>query len=105
MEIEVKVSPHSYSMHYYQIHWRKKKRFNLFNFWKRMVTVWNGATLTYDQPVLYSNFDDAIAYASRLKANPKLIEEHYKKQAEIYKNAKEERQKNDRDRNKTKILK
>jgi len=44
-EIEIRITPHSSSMSYYQVHWKWKKRFNLFNFWKRMVNVYDGAWL------------------------------------------------------------
>lgn len=104
-EIEVRITPHGTSMRYYQIHWRVKKKFNLFNFWKQIVTVWNGAELSYDQPLLYSHFNDAVAYAKKIKENPALITEHYKEQDKIYKKAKEDRDKYHNTRNKSLTVK
>lgn len=101
MEIEVRVEPHSSSMKYYQILWRKKKKFNLFNFWEVLVEVWDGACLNYSQPVMFGNLEDGIEYAKKLKSNPNLIEEHYKKQDKIYSDAKERREKEYESRNKT----
>lgn len=102
--IEVKVEPHSQSMNYYSISFRKKRRINLFNSWRRLEYVWDGVELSYDQPMLFDKFEDAENYAKKLKANPKLIEEHYKNQDEIYQRAKERRSKHANDRNKSLII-
>lgn len=33
------------------------------------------AYLSYDQPILFSNFDDAVKYGKQLKNNPNLIKD------------------------------
>jgi hypothetical protein len=111
MEIELKVTPHSNSMRYYQIHWRVKKKpgmgklfLQLIEGWNQLVCVWDGAALTNDQPVLFENFDEAVSYAEKLKANPELLEEHNQKQDEIYRAAKERRNKSYSDRNKSRNI-
>lgn len=100
-EIEVLVSPHGSRGNYYQIHWRIKKNFNLFNGWKQMVTVYSGASLSYDQPILISCFDDALKYAEKLKNNPGLIAEHYDRQDELFEEEKKRREKYYQGRNRT----
>ena len=50
---------------------------------------------------MFQNFDDAVEYAKRIKANPELISEHYKEQNEIYKKAVERRRKHNLERNKS----
>ncbi len=101
-EIEVKVEP-SISRNYYKIYFRQKKRFNLFNFWKPMVIVWDGASLNYDQPIMYRDFDQAVKFAKELKANPELIQEHYEQQDKIYAESIKKRKEkyNSRNRNMT----
>lgn len=101
MEIEVKVEPHSSSLAYYVIMYRPVKRFNLFNFWRTLVEVWDGASLNFSQPVMFQNFDHAVEYAKRIKTNPELISEHYKEQNEIYKKAVERRRNHNIERNKS----
>lgn len=88
MEIELKVELLHSTMKLYCIYYRKKKKFNLFNYWKRLVRVWDSVYLDFDQPVLFEDFDKAVEYAKKLKSNPKLIEEHYKKERIKYNEAK-----------------
>ncbi len=101
MNIEVKVSPNSSSLAYYKIQWRKKK---LFSSWKTLVKVWDGAFLNYDQPVLFSDFEEAVRFAKGLKNNPELIKQHYDKQDKIYQEAKKRRKQIFNARNKTEII-
>lgn len=103
-EIEVKIEPHSNSLDYYCVYWRKKKRFNLFNCWSRMVSVYDGAQLTYDQPLMFSRFEDACNYGERIKKNPNLITEHYLIEDKKYKLALERRKKRSDERNKIVIF-
>lgn len=100
-EIEVKVEPHGSSMNYYCIYYRYKKRFNFLNCWKRLVEVWDGASLTYDQPVMFEDFDYTVRYAKKLKENPELIKEHYIIEDEKYKKAKKRRGQYYQERNKS----
>lgn len=104
-EIEVKIQPHSSSLQYYCVYWRKKKRFNLFNAWNRMVSVFDGVYLTYDQPLMFDRFEDACNYGERIKKNPDLITEHYLNEDNKYKLALERRSKRTIERDKTEILK
>ena len=101
MEIEVKVEPHGSSMKYYCILYRPKKRFNFFNWWRTLVSVWDGASLSFDQPVMFSNFDDAVEYAKKLKDNPELIEQHYDRERKRYAEARDRRNKYYNNRNKS----
>lgn len=87
LELEVRIEPYTSSMQYYCIYYRWKKKINLFNTWRLLIQVWNGAYITYGHPVLFPNFDYAVEYGKTLKSNPKLIEEHYKKQDQIYEEA------------------
>lgn len=103
-EIEVKVEPHSSSLNYYCIYYRKKRKINIFNFWNRMVEVYDGASLSYRQPVMFQNFYFAVEYAKKLKENPHLIEEHYKKEDEKYEKCLKEREYRYNKRNKSIIL-
>jgi hypothetical protein len=106
MEIEVKVSPHG-SMRYYQIHWRKKSKYKIVNFfrsWNRLVEVWDGGVLTYDQPVLFSNFGAAVEFAMEIKNDPKKLEKHYEREDEIYERAKKRREEYLRERNQSKVI-
>lgn len=100
-KIEVLVEPHGTSMKYYCIKYRPKKRFNLFNPWRMLVQVWNGSSVTYDQPVLISNFDYACEYAESLKNNPLLINQHYEREDKRYKKACEAREKELKERKRT----
>lgn len=100
MELEVKIEPHSSSMRYYCIYYRYKKRSNLFNFWKQLVEVWDGAYLNYDQPVMFSDFDEAVKYGKELKDNPSLIKEHYDREDKKYQEAKKRRKDEYKSRNK-----
>lgn len=99
--IEIRVEPNGSSMKYYCIYYRDKKRFNFFNYWKQLVEVWDGAELTYDQPILIADFNQAVSYAKRLKANPKLIDEHYEKEDKKYNQIKERRNQHYQERNKS----
>lgn len=76
-QIEVKVKPFVEGMGYYAIYYRDKWRyFNFLNFWTRLNTVLRmGARLSKDQPILFTNFDEAVNYANTLKENPLLIDE------------------------------
>ena len=103
-ELEIKVVPHSDSMKFYCFYYRFKKKFNLFNSFKQLVEVYDGANLSYDQPVMYSNFEDAVEYAKKLKENPALIDEHYKKQDEIYQQALKRKENYRKERDKSIII-
>lgn len=83
----------------------ERKRFNLFNFWNRLYECWDGYSLTLNQPVLIERFEDAVAYAEKLKANPSLIEEHNKRELDRYNQAKIRREEYIISRYKTKIVK
>lgn len=104
MEVEIKIEPHSSSMSYYCIYYRFKKKFNLFNTWRQLVEVWDGASLSYDQPVLFSNFNDAVEFGKKLKNNPNLIKEHYDREDKRYIDAKKRRNDYYNSRNKTTVL-
>jgi hypothetical protein len=91
MELEIKIEPHSSSMHFYCIYYRYKRKFNLFNSWKQLVEVWDGVNLSYDKPVMFNNFDDAVEYGKKLKDNPNLIGEHYAKENKKYQDSKQRR--------------
>lgn len=103
-EIEIKIEPHGYSMKYYCIYFRVKKKFNLFNSWNRLVRVWDGDSLHYDQPVLISNFDDAVKYGTQFVNNPNLINEHYDREDKKYYDAIKRRNDYYISRNKTAII-
>jgi len=66
MELEIKIEPNSASLLYYSIYYRPRKRFNFFNPWKQLIEVWDGANLSYDQPVLFEDFDKDIFYPTYL---------------------------------------
>lgn len=83
-ELKVKVELHSSSGAYYGIYY---KRPGWFKSWYTLVEVWDGASLSYDQPVLFSEFEAAVEFAKKLKENPELIDKHYERQDEIYKKA------------------
>jgi len=100
-EIKLMVTPYGESMKYYCIQYKRK---GFFTPWLTLVKVHDGAYLTYDQPILYPNFDDAVKHAERLKANPSLIDEHYEEQNKIYREAKQRRDNHIQERNKTKII-
>lgn len=103
-ELEIKIEPYSSSMKYYCIYYRFKKKFNLFNIWKQLVEVWDGVYLNYNQPILISDFNDAVEYGKKLKNNPNLIKEHYDKENKKYQDAKKRRNDYYNSRNKTIIL-
>ncbi len=103
-ELQVKIEPHSSSMRYYCIYYRYRKRFNLFNFWKQLVEVHDGFYLNYSQPVMFSDFDAAVAYGEQLKANPSLIDEHYAREDKRYQAALQRSRAEYNSRNRTKIL-
>ena len=94
-EIQVKVSPHSSSLAYYTIEWRRKRKYlNFLNPWKLMVEVhWSGGScsVSYSQPVLFPNPGSAVEYANKLKKDPSLIDKHYEVQDKIYIRKKQER--------------
>lgn len=100
-KIEVKVEPHSSSLRFYVIRYRPLKRFNLFNFWRTLVEVWDGASLNYSQPVMFEKFEHAVEYAKRIKDDPSLIDKHYEEQDKIYEKARERRIKYNQERNKS----
>lgn len=104
MILEIKVKPHSCSMAYYCIYYRYKQKFNWFNIWKKLICVYDGANLYYDQPVLFSNFDDAVKFGKTLKDNPNLIKEHYQREDEKYEKALKQRNAYRNTRNKSKLL-
>ena len=104
MEIQVKISPYSSSLQYYSVLWRRKRKINIFTPWRRMVRVWEGFDLVPDQPMLFSRFEDAEAYAKELKKDPSLIEKHYEEQAQIYSELKEQREKYRKERNISRVL-
>lgn len=104
MEVEIKIEPHSSSMSYYCIFYRFKKKFNLFNTWKRLDEVWDGGCLNNDHPVLISDFDDAVKFGERLKNNPNLIKEHNDIEDKKYRDAKKRRDDYYNSRNKTTVL-
>ena len=69
--------------------------------WNMLVSVWDGVYLSYDQPVMFDSFDFVVQYAKRLKENPHLIEEHYKKEDEKYEKSLKEREDRRNKRNKS----
>lgn len=103
-EIEIKVEPHSSSMKYYVIRYRPKMKINWFNYWRTLVEVWDGASLSFDQPVMYDSFDDAISIAKKFKENPSLIDKHYKNEREKYMQSKKRRDDYYKSRNKTQVI-
>lgn len=105
MELEIKIEPHSSTMKNYCIFYRYKKKFNLFNCWKRLVKVADNPYLRYDQPVMFFNFDYAVTYGKRLKNNPNLIKEHYQKEDKKYQEALKRRNDYYKSRNKSIIIK
>lgn len=104
MKLEIKIEPNSDSLLYYSIYYRPKRRFNLFNPWNQLVEVWDGANLSYDQPVLFDNFDKAVEYGNQLKSNPKLIKEHYDREDKKYNESKKKRDEYYDTRNKKTII-
>jgi hypothetical protein len=103
-EIEVKIEPNSASLRYFCIKYRPKKRINWFNWWSTLVQVWDGAYLTYDQPVLFESFENAVRYGKMLKQNPILIKEHYERQDKIYSASLKRRKEYSDNRNKSTII-
>lgn len=104
MQIEVRVSPHSESLKYYQIHWRKKKRFNLFNYWKGIYCFIYLSSPELDQPLLFSNFNKAVEYAMKIKENPDLIFKHNAEELEKYNKAIKNLIEHRKERNKSIII-
>jgi len=100
-EIEVRVEPNSSSLRFYKIHYRPKKRFNLFNTWRTLVEVWDGANLSFDQPVLFDKFETAVEFAKKLKEDPTLIDQHYERENARYEKSQERRRKEREGRNKS----
>lgn len=103
-QLEILIEPHSSSMRYYVVRYRNKKKYNIFNSWRTLHEVWDGVYLTYDHPILFENFEEAIVYGKKLKNNPKRIRDHYKKQDEIYLKAKKRRKGYKQLRNKSEII-
>lgn len=89
---------------YYIIQYRPLRKFNWFNSWRTLVRVYDGAYLTFDQPVMDNDFDAMVKMAERMKANPSLIDEHYQRQREIYHKAQVRRNEELNNYNKTKII-
>ena len=85
-EVEIRVEPHS--LDNYCIYYREKKKFNLFNFWKRYSYTWSiglrGSAFDPNQPHLFDKYEWALAEAKRLKSNPKLIDQNNEKRWEKY---------------------
>lgn len=103
--IQVRVTPNGSSLKFYKIQYREDLGFWSFLLrWRTIVSVWDGAELSYDQPVLFERFQDAEAWAKELKAKPRLIKRHYQKQDKIFEEARERRARNFQDRNITKIF-
>lgn len=75
-EIQLLVKPFNGYLQNYVIYYRIKKRFNLFNPWKRYEYTWHMSVDHFDrnQPYLYENFDHAHQEASLLKSDPTLID-------------------------------
>jgi hypothetical protein len=102
-EVEIRVEPFSESKSHYAIYYRVKKRFNLFNGWKRYEYCWTLSVQHFDcnQPHLYGNFEDALKTANRLKADPSLIDENNQRRIEKYNDCKRELQEYLKSRNKS----
>lgn len=63
-----------------------------------LVYAWDHSS--YDQPVMYENFEEAVAHAKRLQENPALIDEHYKREDERFRKMREEELRRSISRNK-----
>ena len=91
--IDVKVIPFSENNYYIKYRY-KWKYLNFLNPYWTLVEVWNGACLDYEQPVLFSNFNDAVKLAKHIKENPNYIKEHYNKQDKIFEDELKRRKQN-----------
>lgn len=100
-KIKVKVELHSSTSDFYCIYYKEDK---WWKEWRQLVGVWDGLYLEYDQTVLFSNFDEAVEYAKKLKENPELIDKHYEKQDKIYEESLRKRNEKWKRKNKSIIL-
>lgn len=96
-EIDVLVEPFSESKSHYVIYYRitnkfHRNTFNLFNSWKRLEYTWHLSVQHFDgnQPRLYNRFEDALAEAHRLKADPSLIDKNEERRLTKLKEHREE---------------
>lgn len=56
----------------------------IHNHWRNIYSVREiGYTFSQTQPMLFSNYDKAMEYAKKIKANPELIEQHNQEQHDI----------------------
>jgi hypothetical protein len=85
-EVQIRVEP--FSSRYYQISYREKKKFNLFNCWHCYCYTWSwgfkGSTANPYQPHLFEKYEDALNEAKRLKSNPGLIDKNNEKRWKKY---------------------
>ncbi len=102
-KVEFKVEPFSSRMTHYAIYYREKKRFNLFNSWKRYDYTWTLSVEFFDpqQPHLFERFDSAVAEAERLKANPSLIDKNEEKRIQKYRECQKSLKAHMKERNKS----
>jgi hypothetical protein len=101
-EVEIIVEPFSERKTHYVIYYREKKKFNLFNRWKRYDYTWTLSVEFFDQhqPHLFEKFEHAVESAKRLKKNPKLIDENEERRIKKYKECTNALEKYKRERNK-----
>lgn len=86
---------------YYVVRYRPKHktflgRMLIHESWRDIYNVRNYGRLyasTVDMPMLFSDYDKALEYAWKIKANPELIEQHNQEQQEICKQRNAERDK------------
>ena len=97
-ELILKVSPYTDTGKYFVIRYKyryKKTRKTIFfgeetyyteDKYKLLVEVCDFLeySVRFNQPVFFETFDLAIEYAKKLKENPSLLEEHYKREQEKY---------------------
>mgnify|MGYP001174237883 CR=1 FL=1 len=86
---------------YYVVRYRPKHktflgRMLIHESWRDIYKVLNHGRLyasKVDMPTLFSDYDEALEYAKKIKANPELIEQHNQEQQEICKQRNTEREK------------
>ena len=108
-EVEIRVEPFGESLTHYCIYYREKKKFNLFNTWKRYCYTWSigmRGTESFDpyQPYLFEKYESALEEAKRLKNNPELIDENNEKRWKRYNEICEDLRKYREERNKTTVI-
>ena len=75
------------------------------NPWRNIYSVSDfGGSIAMDMPMLFRNYEDAMSYARKIKANPELIEEHNREQHAILVQKIAEKEKQLAERRKTTII-